>query len=60
MDPPAPAVWHRIAIGDRGTVPVTVVKDYGSCIQVLYETPGFRQFAWVKRSDFVPAPPLVP
>jgi hypothetical protein len=59
----APTIWHHIAIRDRGTVPVTIVRDHGHELQVADRPTGRGRVDaafWVKREDFVPAPPVVP
>jgi hypothetical protein len=59
-DDPAPAAFQTVAAGDQGTVAVKIVQDWGHELQVIYELPGFRQFFWIRKADFVPAPPLAP
>jgi len=34
MDNSAPTIWRPIELGDRGSIPVTVVKDHGDVLQV--------------------------
>jgi hypothetical protein len=51
--------------GDRGTIPVTIVKDWGDVLQVENVAAGIgggtmRTLFWVARRDFVPAPSLAP
>jgi len=64
-DAPTPTAWHTIATGDRGSIPVIVLKDLGDVLHVQNIAAGIgggtiRTKLWVKRSDFVPAPPLAP
>jgi hypothetical protein len=59
-DDPTPSAFQSLAVGDLGSIPIRIVQDWGHELQVLYELPGFRQFFWVRRVDFIPAPPLVP
>lgn len=51
-------------VGDRGMIPVTIVKDWGDALQVEYSMEGvggpMTYRFWVARVDFEPAPPLAP
>jgi hypothetical protein len=56
-------IFHHIAVGDRGTVPVEVIEDLGDVLKVLHRLPvggGVRYFLYVRRVDFVPAAPVAP
>lgn len=59
-DEPSPSVFRDIAIGDRGTIPVRVVKDWGDVLQVENIASGIgggtiRTLFWVARRDFMPS-----
>ena len=63
MDDAATPTWHHIATGDRGSIPVSVLKDHGAELQVCYHLQvggGLRQLFWVKRADFVPIAQVAP
>jgi hypothetical protein len=48
MDDATTPIWRHIATGDRGTVPVVVVKDHGAELQVSYRLSaggGLRQLS---------------